>query len=269
VPPEHLASICKEWRRQLFTDREWVRTEEKPISPGEAGGYRVASAEFPFSAYLKPLRVCELHEPRAANEKIVADIASDLKLSVPPVLLYRRQNQPSNEEVRCCISLVVYPEHHEWGQIWNLSLFPQSVQLLVRDALSSYSKTFALDLLIGQTDRNNQRNVVLGADAASPPNTEFLFLDHAMSLNYGNRWDNMGWKKVEMVPIPDILKSSLRKDLVLDGADQLADLADAHVQDIVERIPEDYMASAHRAAVIAGLNGRKHLLRQFVEQHLI
>ena len=89
-----------------------------------------------------------------------------------------------------------------------------------------------------------------------------------MSLNYGNRWDNMGWKNVEMVPIPGIFRTSLRKELVLEGADELAQLSDDTVGEIVERIPDDYMSPGHKAAVIAGLNGRKHLVRRFVEEHL-
>ncbi len=162
----------------------------------------------------------------------------------------------------------MYPELHEWGFLKVSQSLPEPFQLIVQDALSKYSKTFALDLLIGQTDRNNERNVVLGSDMASPPNTEFLFLDHAMSLNYGNRWDNEGWKNVEMVPIPDTFKASLRKQLVLQGAEELAQLPDNTVREIVDRIPDDYMSPPHRAVVIAGVNGRKHLIRGFVKEHL-
>jgi hypothetical protein len=138
----------------------------------------------------------------------------------------------------------------------------------VKDALSRYSKTFALDLLIGQTDRNNARNVVLGADTSAPPQTEFLFLDHAFALNHGDRWNNDGWRNIEMVQIPDVFRQSLRKQLVIEGANELSALPDGTIRDIVERIPEDYMGAAHRETVIAGLNGRKNLLRDFVERTL-
>ena len=50
-----------------------------------------------------------------ANEKIISDLGYELRLSVPPVLLYRRENRLLNEEGRCCVSLVMYPEHHGVG----------------------------------------------------------------------------------------------------------------------------------------------------------
>jgi hypothetical protein len=268
VAPPHLAEVCREWRQEIFSTRSWQIDNSVPINPGEAGGFRVRAAGFAQSAYLKPIRVCDPQSPRAANEKIVSDIGFELRLNVPPVQLYRRTDALIGQETRCCVSLVMYSEHHEWQLIWNLDRFPEPVKLIVTEALSRYSKTYALDLLIGQTDRNNGRNVVLGADASVPAHTEFLFLDHAFALNHGGRWNNEGWRNIEMVQIPDVFRRSLLKGLVIEGADELSALNDETIRGIVERIPEDYMDAAHRNTVIAGLNGRKQLLRNFIERNL-
>lgn len=268
MPPPQLAELCRQWRNETFSLLPWQRDNANPIAPGEAGGFLVRAQGFERAAYLKPGRAFADQTPRAANEKIVSDIGSDVGLSVPPVLLYRRPDALIGEEANCCVSLIMYSEHHNWELLWNLNVFPEVIRLLVRDALSRYSRTFALDLLIGQTDRNNGRNVVLGADAAVPPNTEFLFLDHAYTLNHQNRWHGDGWRNMQMVPVPDVFRQSLRKEAVLQAADQLRDVRDGAIRDVVERIPEDYMDGATKQVVVAGLNGRKHLLRSFVEQNL-
>jgi hypothetical protein len=268
MPPPSLASLCLEWRQGLFSDLPWERDPANTLAAGEAGGYQVKATGYPHCAYLKPVRVCDEHNPRGANEKIVADLAQDLGFNVPPVLLHRRLNALLGEEIRCCVSLIMYPEQYEWGMIWDLSIFPPPVQHLIRESLSHYSKTFALDLLIGQTDRNNARNVILGVGSGQPRHTELLFLDHSYTLNYGNRWANNAWSNLEMVPIPPLFRESLDKTLVLEGADDIAQFSEETIQQIVARIPSDYMSDAHKATVATALVGRKNLIRDFVDRNL-
>lgn len=91
-----------------------------PDSPreGEAGGLYVTCDAVPRRAYLKPRK--REHGPfgcRAAREKIVADLARDLGVAVPPVLLFVRHDAPQGEETSCCVSLVLYGRQFPWHQI--------------------------------------------------------------------------------------------------------------------------------------------------------
>jgi hypothetical protein len=265
MQPEMLGALRQQWRREVFSGRVWTIDHTSLLQAGEAGGFRVVSPE-PLTAYLKPTRLCDEHTPRAANEKIVSDLAFDLDFSVPSVLLYRRTSVPVGEETKCCVSLVIYPSHYPWSMIWDISSLPLIVQEIVRGSIAAYSSAFALDLLIGQTDRNNANNVVFGADPTNPSNNGLWFLDHAFSLNHGNRWAGDNWRNIEMVPVPNVFRSCLDKNLVLLGSERIAALSDETISDVVSRIPEDYMSGNHQRTLIAALNGRKLSLPEFVDR---
>lgn len=254
------------WRNELFSVDAWMIDPATAINPGEAGGYRVRGTA-PFGAYLKPTRLCSEDTPRAANEKIVADLAYELGLSVPPVLLYRRPGVAAGEETRCCLSLIMYPEQYEWGLIFGITTMPPPVPQIIRASISRYSETLALDLWIGQTDRNNARNVILGVDPDDQTDMAFLFLDHAYTLNHGNRWAAAGRDRIEMVPIPQVFRDSIFKPRLVQGADRIAALPDETIRAVVSRIPDDYMTAAHKGVVLDGLVSRQPGLPEFVKQN--
>ena len=64
----------------------------------------------------------------------------------------------------------------EWGEnLEPCAVSPKCSAYYPRRAFSIFEDV-ALDLLMGQTDRNNQRNVVLGVDTEAPPHTYFSVL---------------------------------------------------------------------------------------------
>jgi hypothetical protein len=268
--PAALSEIRKQWRQELCSEHQWQPDAIGLLHPGEAGGYRVRCDGFPFGAYLKPTKI-DASTPRAANEKIVADLATDLGFDVSPVLLYRRNGCPPGEEFCCCVSLILYPELYQWGLIWNLWNAPSMEAVLrgiVGASLAQYSGNVALDLWIGQTDRNNAGNAVFGIDPKNRAEGGFVFLDHAFTLNHQNRWAGNGWQAVTMIPLPKPFQDCIDKSLVLAACDRIAGTSDDAVAAIVTRIPDSFMTEAHRTIVTTALNGRKKLLREFVEGNL-
>jgi hypothetical protein len=175
-----------DWRAQLFSTFAWQQDASRP-NPGEAGGFFVTCPDVPRRAYLKPTRICGDDHPRAANEKIVSDLAAELDLAVPPVLLFRRPACPAGEESRTCVSLVPFDEFWEWSEFYNLAPTP-SIQAVVRGLLARGCGVIALDAWVGNTDRDNGRNAGFGNSVAAPAESTFLFLDHANALNHGHRW---------------------------------------------------------------------------------
>ncbi len=107
------AEIASSWRAIVTSPWPWHRAPHQagamlgPVVEGEAGGFYVTSDAVPRRAYLKPLK----KDPgpfrsRAAREKIVSDLAHDLGVAVPPVILYERPD--GGDERDCCVSLVVH-----------------------------------------------------------------------------------------------------------------------------------------------------------------
>src|SRR4051812_97789 len=111
-PTEELARL---WRRELFCDCWWSICATQSgvlgyVAEGEAGGRFVVADRWPARrAYMKPRRRDpDLRRARAAREKICADLAYEVRCRVPPVVLLRREGDPSDEERVCCVSLVMY-----------------------------------------------------------------------------------------------------------------------------------------------------------------
>lgn len=268
--PAALSEIRRQWRQEICSAHDWQKDTAGTLAQGEAAGYRVRCDGFPFGAYLKPTRI-DASTPRAANEKIVADLATDLDFDVPPVLLYRRKGCPPGEEFCCCVSLILYPELYQWGLIWNLWNLPSMetvIRSIVGASLAQYSGNVALDIWIGQTDRDNAGNAVFGIDPKNKAEGGFVFLDHANTLNYQNRWAGNGWQTITMIPLPKLLRDCIDKSLVLAACDRIANISNDAVAAIVTRIPDSFMPDAQKTVVTTGLNGRKVLLREFVERTL-
>src|SRR5438876_922546 len=102
------------WRSELFTTYSWQIHPGRTFAAGEAGGLLLTCPQVPNGGWMKPANVKQAEECIAATEKICADIARDLKLPVPPVLLYNREPHIQAAESRCAISLVLYPNVKEW-----------------------------------------------------------------------------------------------------------------------------------------------------------
>jgi len=175
--PAALSEIHRQWRQEVHSTHQWQPDAMAVLAPGEAGGYRVRCDGLPFEAYLKPTKL-DPAMPRSANEKIVSDLATDLQFDVPPVLLHERCGCPAGEETHCCVLLILYPELHQWGLIWNIWNLPNMeavIRGIVGASLAQYSGNVALDIWIGQTDRANDRNVIFGIDPQNRAESGFVY----------------------------------------------------------------------------------------------
>jgi hypothetical protein len=266
--PAALAEIRRLWRQEIFSQHDWQQDTANILARGDAGGFRVSCDEIPFGAYLKPTRIYDAHNPKPANEKIVADLATDLDFDVPPVLLYRRANTPRAEETNCGVSLILFPVQHYWSLVWNLSAMEPAVREVVCATLARGSGNLALDLWIGQTDRTNSRNVIFGINPQNRAESGFVFLDHSDALNSGNRWSENGWHTIDMISLPQAFRDNLDRSLVLSACDRIAAATDDGIAEVVNRIPDSFMNPKHRTVVVTALNGRKSKLREFVKRAL-
>ncbi len=138
-----------------MTAAAWTVDGGMHSQPGEAGGCHVASGA--MRGYAKPAGRKPDGCPRAAHEKIASDLAYDLKLPVPPVVLWQRATTDPSEETCCCISAIPFDAPHKWGQI---EAVPTTAARLAKAFSAQASAMSVFDAWVDNRDRLNAGNVV-------------------------------------------------------------------------------------------------------------
>ena len=104
------AELAAEWRKHAECPYPWKPCGNSAgvlgtIAKGEGGGLFVGFDELGGRrAYMKPTRKALPMYAKAAREKIASDLASELGVPVPPVLLTTREDRPAGEERNVCVS---------------------------------------------------------------------------------------------------------------------------------------------------------------------
>lgn len=265
--PPGVRPVAKRWREGVFSPYQWDRDPDRyaSINPGEARGYVAYSPECGFPGYLKPTKPCATDRPRAAYEKLAADLAFEVEVSVPPVQLYVRDPAPEDEEHRCCISLIIFE------QVWNLRQVDHvsdPYTAWIDHALECESGIVAFDTWIGNQDRSNPKNSLLGVDPRESRNLQATFIDHANAFNMNGGWEDGGSGKVRFPSLPPRLKSAACSDRAVATAERIEGISDTLIDELVSRIPEQYMSPAHSHVVAEGLKARRSSVRPVVENRL-
>lgn len=225
----------------------------------------VRAPDFAFPAYSKPTKPSPPGRPRAAYEKIASDLAYELGLRVPPVLLYRRDPCPSDEEEHCCVSLIMYSRIYNLAQVHRL---PDPHVSRIDTALREGSGIVAFDAWIGNRDRDNRKNTLVAVDPEDSSLLRAVFIDHANAFNFRNAWTGGRWRDVAFPPMIDRLRNAVDKHLVLDTVDAIEGMSETLVEEIVGRIPDEYVEGSHREVVLRGLLERRRLVRRVIERHV-
>lgn len=267
------------WRRALFLDCRWLACPNQAgvlryLAEGESGGRFVVADRWPQRrAYMKPRkRDPDPRRARAAREKICADLAHEVRCNVPPVVLARREGDPSNEERACCVSLVMYPRQYPWEQIKRfLHAGPAGTEILREYLPAAAAEGLAFDTWVGQTDHadHHPHNIVFGYATGDgpeqpPPEAGYVFLDFAMALGWGGLWEGDGAKAMGLAPFPPAMIAAI-DTIALGGIlDRIENIRETTVSEIVNRIPDDYLSAEQRDIMIAGLLARRAMVREFV-----
>lgn len=249
------------WNSQLITAEKWTQQNSK-IHPGEAGGYGVTNGT--LHAYLKPTRKDGPDAPRAAFEKIAADLAGELNLCVPPVILYDKPTKSQKEERRCALSLICFPKIytlHQLNVMW--SRFDSDVQSSIAISIAESSGMIAFDYYVDQVDRKNPSNILYGYSASFEQGT-VMFIDFAWSMNYKYRWANGGWKNMNQLVLPPLYSSYVDNSRIQQVASDIESLPDVTIIKVVERIDQSWLMKALRKDLIEGLLQRRKIVAEHV-----
>jgi hypothetical protein len=263
--PDATERIAKEWYAAVETTEVWMVTPGGTRG-GEANGFFVKSRDLK-SAYAKPGKTPTAHPtlPRAAIEKIASDLAFVLGLPVPPAILWHRENAPRGQGRRCCLSLVPFVPVHEWKTIrLNAIVEAQLIPALV-DAASGMS---VLDTWLDNHDRANLRNLVVSRDPSvlvdGKPLVRAAYLDFSFSMS--GPWNAKMERDLAVACCPPGMVPNVQAiDRVvarIEGLDW------GVVEQIVQRIPDEYMQAADRDLIVTTLRARRPKLRGIMNGHL-
>ncbi len=283
------------WRDEVMSPWTWRRAANQAggvdgtPARAEGGGYFVTCDAVPRRAYLKPTRrergrfTC-----RAAREKIVADLAHDLGVRVPPVLLFDRRDAPPGEETLCAVSLVMFPRQYSWRTIKDFVVEPSRAPdvhaIVMADLPTAAARALALDAWVMQWDHGDHpHNIVFGLTDAGAGH--LVFLDYAMALGHAwvddprvredfralgwVRWDTeRGWAAAVETPFPPDMARHLHPAVLAATIEKIEEFPEAVVRSVVERIPDRYLDDLERTTIIDGLLQRRALIRGPLERQL-
>lgn len=259
--------IAREWRTEVLSKYPWhpSKSQAGALAKGEAGGFMVHCDYLGRQAYLKPRRRdgARGHE-RAAREKIASDLAFDLGVTVPPVLLYRRDGAGS-DEVNVCVSLRMFRAQFSWSQVCDFLDRPESeTRALLSARLSeAASKGLVFDTWVGQGDHNDHpHNILFGYDTNDYKSlNSFIFLDYAMALGYGGLWWDGRFAEVAEIGFPPKMLDVLDRSIVDQTVDAIERYSDDVIAEIVGRVPTSHLPAEEGAVITDGLRARRSLVR--------
>jgi hypothetical protein len=199
--------------------------------------------------------------PAAALEKIAADLAFDLSLPVPPVVLV----DGTKVGGKCAAAALSRYTHPKMLSCADAERLPETNSLwhrVRRMTAKAWSGMFAFDLWLGNEDRENMENLLIGSDPNDdPPRQELVFIDYGRSMVGG------GWrqKRVRETLSPPNLATSLASSadmtVILEVADQIARVPDGSIREIVNRIPVEFLSTQDKDVITDGLLSRRDRLR--------
>ena len=228
-----------------MTDIKWA-SENGPIQVVNAAGLRGVQ---------KPGHDHPRNPHTAATEKIVADLAHALKLPVPPVTLFDRGPAITQPPRYVAISAWAYDDVLTWGQA------DPSVTEEQRAALAVWaSAMLPFESWIAADDRHNPGNMLVGT---APDGTIVgAWIDYAFSLDLfwrGNLVEpcHVGkmYPPVAAQPDPAAMK---------EVAERISAMENATVEEIVNRVPAEYLPRASADNIVRNLLARRASVRALV-----
>jgi hypothetical protein len=266
------AAIREAWRKTIVTDEEWKQHADaaRPVRTGEAAGFLVRSGGTGLIGYLKPLNAPRgPGHARPAYEKIASDLAYEVSVNVPPVILYRRSDAKGAEPKEVSISFS-WGGASPWSDVFNIESAdggaqPGGLAAMIKRLAAGSCEVMALDAWLRNTDRHNPGNAILAYGSEEDPG-QLFFIDYANAMDYDGEWSKAekNHQVFRRLPCPPILAGNAVKARVQAAARRIADLGDTVVAEIICRIPDDFLLPAARRNLLEWLLWRKqHLVSAF------
>ncbi len=189
----------------------------------------------------------------AAHEKICADLAYDLELPVPPVILWNRDRPPAGEEQFTAISAVPFPAPRQWSEIKNN---PAQLNAARGKMTAVVSAMTVFDTWVQNVDHNDHPgNLLISMDSAGE--LQVAYIDYAYSLAYPWKGQQANYQQCCSPYDPKIAADATIQRSVISAVQAFPE---ASIRDLVGRVPKEFLSSQHRTLIVDGLLDRQKRL---------
>lgn len=266
-------TIADDWRSSAFRTYQW-RKAGGHCRTGHGGGMIVFRPELGRAAYMKPRK--PMAPEAAALEKIASDLAYDLEVTVPPVIL---TDPPSgwNGCREVCASLVMFGFQLHWGgarhgvkiQYDGLVEDDPSAharaaimsdttwgRMIVDDAKTVAARAFVFDTWVGQPDHDHPSNIAWGVNLADEADHSLCFYDYEMAFGVG------GWADLTPAPFPRELLAHLDPESAEQALREVETFPIETIDDVTRRIPDRFMQPDRKENIIEQLTSRRMAVRE-------
>ena len=252
--PEAVERLATEWRIEIETREAWEITG--PVGSGRDGARFVRLGSVVGVAKPRSAIPAIADLPRAAHEKIAADLAHDLGLPVPPATLWRRGKVPHGEERLMSISAVPFADVFTWGQLEG---HPRVRSPVLAEISRAASAMVALDVWLSNMDRVNDGNLLVATAYEGEAHVvRWAFIDYSNSLLFAWRDEDAR----SLAPPGGLFPSDAK--LIAEALDAsvaaIEAFSAASLGEIVNRIPDEFLSATQKATILRTLLARQALL---------
>lgn len=247
--------IAQLWRSHVFLDYEWIDSGERAGT-----GSVMTSPSLPGRrVYLKPLHGGDRADV-IAREKIASDLAFDLGVSVPPVVLTKGIDSLYSASLEFSTST------HDWSAAHDSARVRQRLGDM-RQVPFQAARGLAFDTWVGQSDHGGDSCDNVLAAASTSGVASLVFLDYATSLGRG-----LPLPSSQAAPFPSSLLELVDVDELESTVSRIEGLELSTLQDVVGRlrgVPADPTVEGVERGLL-GPEGRGAILGLLLErrQHL-
>jgi hypothetical protein len=234
---QHAAS----WAELVEATDPWVIG--LPIGLGESQSFHIDCSEGRRGA-CKPAHAGD-GTPRAAHEKIAADLAFRLRLPVPAVCLWK---DPSNGHL-FAVSTWAFRQAMTWGEVST-----RLSATFMQNAAPAFSAMRVFHTWIGDTDHGGNPGNVLVDVESGEDQPRVAFIDHAFSMSQNPDFVTKPAQIVPSLYVPDGM-SHLAS--ISETIERINQMEATMLETIVRRVPAPFLPSERAEAIILGLLKRR------------
>ncbi len=251
---ERERTLFDTWSGEVLTSKKWQLVQ--PVGFGVTEPWLADSSDGIRAIVKKADLVLATQTVWAgAHEKIAADLAHEVGVCVAPVVLWKTPDG----NARFAISARAFAQYEHWETAQELGLVSADVLEALLPALAA---GYVFHNWIGDTDHNgSDQNLVFSTTDAAASKPAIAFVDHSRSMS--QRWKRDGRL--------DVLQNSYyvapeQLPLILQQAalNRILSLSSARIDEVVHRVPEDFLPSPIRDIICRCLKSRKSELKNLV-----
>jgi hypothetical protein len=234
-------TVADQWSKETGTSETW--TLAGAIGTGESGSFHISSGDGRRGA-CKPAFAADT-TPRAGHEKIAADLAFHLKLSVPASCLWTNPEGGS----QFSISVWAFAQAMTWGEA-----SPKLSATFMQNAAPFFAAARVFHTWIGDTDHNGNAGNVLVDMNSTDVTPGVAFIDHAFSMS---QIPNFAEGAVQPLGVHYLPQNLSNIEATVKMINYINDLEATMIEDIVRRVPTAFLPSERAEVIIKGLLKRR------------